>query len=719
MEIYLFYHSFDVFNLSHHQSNNPMNNLDFFRLLLFKLLILLALPVFSQTFTISGTAYLDYSDDGLLNEKDLVHPALTVQIFSDTNGNGAIDVGEPMIGSSISGLNGAFSIEIDHSGGIPLDDYLIQIDTNDLVAGSTTTTLQRAAGNTNVNVPFRGEPVLCYAVADAGIDQLFYMNRISGTNTASTGNLNATEIETAAFELGGKQLFAINANELGTIDLVTGTFVPKGIKIGSIRGADGETTVTDVDGMSFDPYTGKLWAAVRRAAAMTSDLLFQIDTATGTAVLDAFGVGIDYVVIDGPGLDEDIDDIAINPADGKLYAVNNGRAGGGNLEEYLVEIDKATGAATIVGQLAYTGPITGLAAIDIEGFGFTNFGLLIATTGSTGPFDTRNRMYTVDLSSGALSLIGKFDSGTDFESCDCLIGAENIISGSVYEDTNRNEMNDGQGPLPGVKIKIYIDIDGDGMLGPNDLLVDSTFSAADGTYSWETASNVPIVMEIDPGTLPTGYASTDDGIEMVDLSCCFGGVSAVNNDFGAFTAVFPVEWVSFTAEYKDKASYVNWITASELNSDYFQVERSVDGRSFWVLDRVEAQGIASRPTSYQYIDKTVVSLGLGNVYYRLKQVDIDGSVEYSPRVQVSIPLTAFELEVYPNPVSNTLYLRYNSPEISEVRLSLIDLRGKSIRETALTNTDQISWDVSDLASGLYYLRVNDQGRLSYRKLMVR
>lgn len=715
LENYLIYYHFYPFPTP--QSKTLMKYLDNFRFLLLGALFSLMIPfLHAQVYTVSGTAYLDYANDGNLDAKDLRHPALTVQVYSDANGNGLIDAGEPMIGSAVSGLNGTFSISIDHSGGLPLDDYLIKIDDNDLAPGSTNSVIQVPAGNASVDVPYLGQPVICYSVADAAFDQLMYMNRISGTNSAAGSPLGVTEVETAAFEPGGKRFFAINANELGTINLVTGAFVPKNSKLGIVNGAGGAVTITDADGLSFDPFTGKAFAAVRISGG--PDLLIQVDTSTGEAVNDAFGTGIDYIEIHGTGLKDDIDDIAINPTNGKLYGVNNARESGDNTEEFLVEIDKKTGAATILGQLTYTGPNTGLNVKDVEGFGFTNFGLLVATTGNEGPWDTRERMYAVDLSTGNMSLINGFDSGTDFESCDCLIGAINVLSGTVFEDIDRDGVNNGEPPLQGVKVRMYIDQNGDGMVDAGDIAVDSVLTKADGTFSWSTASNVKIVMNIDGGTLPPGYTSTDDGIEDSDLSCCFGGVTDTGNDFGAFTPVFPVEWISFTATYEGRHARVSWATASELNSDYFQLERSLNGYNFYPVGRIQAQGTTSAPTAYEYLDREAHRLGSKLLYYRLKQVDLDGSSVYSPQVELQLPLQAFRVEVFPNPAQQGLWLRFNHPDPQSVAVQLLDLRGRLLRRDVLQSPGELQWDVSSLPSGIYYLRFTLQGRVSYEKLVI-
>ncbi|MBO2012245.1 beta strand repeat-containing protein [Hymenobacter negativus] len=116
------------------------------------------------------------------------------------------------------------------------------------------------------------------------------------------------------------------------------------------------------------------------------------------------------------------------------------------------------------------------------------------------------------------------------------------------------------------------------------------------------------------------------------------------------TAPLPVELLQFTAVRQGLAVAVAWATASEKNSAYFQVQRSVDGRTFSTIERVEAQGNSNTRHNYATLDTKPMG---GLSYYRLRQVDRDGKDAYSPIVAVRFEgeHQAPSLAAYPNPAS--------------------------------------------------------------------
>ena len=273
-----------------------------------------------------------------------------------------------------------------------------------------------AGGNTMATVTlFVGDlENFCYVVAqnqvttnaDPGL-----LARVDKTNGTSTiiGALGAGvfQVETIAFGPGADTLFAVDLDRLGYIDLVTGAFAPATNTVGSGDGSLGTISFDDVDGLTFDPISRNLLGTVRETG-VSEDLLIMIDRQTGLHVPDAFGIGIDYVVISG--VLGDIDDIAYNPIDRSIFAISN--LSGENDE--LVEIDRTTGVATVIGTVT--------TANDMEGFGFDNSGLLYGTTGTdVNAVGDRNSFWSLDITTGLGSKIRNFDYAIDYESCDCVV----------------------------------------------------------------------------------------------------------------------------------------------------------------------------------------------------------------------------------------------------------------------------------------------------------
>ncbi|MGI9544254.1 MAG: Ig-like domain-containing protein, partial [Cyclobacteriaceae bacterium] len=252
-----------------------------------------------------------------------------------------------------------------------------------------------AGGNTMATVTLLVNDLenFCYVVAqnqvfrngDPGL--LARVDKATGSSTV-IGALGAGFflVETIAFGPGADTLFAINANQLGYIDLATGMFAPAANTIGSGDGSLGTISFDDVDGLTFDPISRHLLGTVRENGN-NLDLLIMIDRQTGQHVPDAFGTGVDYVVVSG--VLGDIDDIAYNPINRSIFAISNIN---GNNDE-LVEIDRTTGVATSIGTVT--------TANDMEGFGFDNSGLLYGTTGKDADIAIdRNSFWSLNITNG-------------------------------------------------------------------------------------------------------------------------------------------------------------------------------------------------------------------------------------------------------------------------------------------------------------------------------
>jgi len=122
---------------------------------------------------------------------------------------------------------------------------------------------------------------------------------------------------------------------------------------------------------------------------------------------------------------------------------------------------------------------------------------------------------------------------------------------------------------------------------------------------------------------------------------------------------------------------LNWITATEINNSHFEVERSNDGVSFLNIASVPGNGTTTETKNYSYKD---LNLENGTYYYRLKQVNYDGSFEYLNVINVEITLPVrFELsQNYPNPFNPSTIIKYQIPISGNVTLKVLDVIGKEV-----------------------------------------
>jgi hypothetical protein len=175
----------------------------------------------------------------------------------------------------------------------------------------------------------------------------------------------------------------------------------------------------------------------------------------------------------------------------------------------------------------------------------------------------------------------------------------------------------------------------------------------------------------------------------------------------------PVTWAGFDVTALETGNRLTWSTASEQNSDYFQVEYSYDAVNFITLaEKIKAAGTSNIVKSYTASHADFSTY----VYYRIKQVDMDGRVDYSAVKSVKrTKLATFKVDVYPIPMdkSNTININVSSVDKSVLVMKMTDITGKVMKSKSyIPNTETIteSFDMSNLSNGIYIIEVrNAQG----------
>jgi len=175
----------------------------------------------------------------------------------------------------------------------------------------------------------------------------------------------------------------------------------------------------------------------------------------------------------------------------------------------------------------------------------------------------------------------------------------------------------------------------------------------------------------------------------------------------------PVELAAFTAELNKRDVKLNWSTSTETNNAGFDVERkSADGQ--WTkITNVSGSGTTNSMKNYTYNDK---NLATGKYDYRLKQIDYNGQFTYfnlSNEVNVGLP-TKFDLsQNYPNPFNPSTKINYDLPVDGKVSIILYDITGKEVaklvNEVKTAGYYTVSFNASNLASGMYFYRISAEG----------
>jgi hypothetical protein len=201
------------------------------------------------------------------------------------------------------------------------------------------------------------------------------------------------------------------------------------------------------------------------------------------------------------------------------------------------------------------------------------------------------------------------------------------------------------------------------------------------------------------------------------------------NDTTAFTgttdisAPLPVKLTSLRATKSGMDAVVSWTTASERNSAYFMVERSFNRANFEQVGRVKAAGNSSIAKKYELVDAQIGRVAKNQtIYYRLKMVDLDGKVEYSPVVSVQFnDRIATAINAYPNPFSNNVTLAITAETATTANVLVVDLMGRTVAEftnpvVAGDNLVQVD-ALAKLANGVYFVKVNVDGKEAVTKLI--
>ncbi len=183
----------------------------------------------------------------------------------------------------------------------------------------------------------------------------------------------------------------------------------------------------------------------------------------------------------------------------------------------------------------------------------------------------------------------------------------------------------------------------------------------------------------------------------------------------------PVELSSFTAIVGSNSVTLNWKTATETNNLGFAVQRKTSNSGWTNISFVDGNGTSTQFHEYSYTDN---NLEAGRYSYRLKQVDMDGSFEYSDIVEADVNAPArFDLaQNYPNPFNPTTKIDFSVPSNSNVKLTVYNVLGQQI--TVLVNgflksgSHSVDFNAAGLNSGLYFYKLESNGVSLVKKMML-
>jgi len=395
-------------------------------------------------------------------------------------------------------------------------------------------------------------------------------------------------------------------------------------------------------------------------------------------------------------------------------------------------VQKFDTAGAYLGIFAPAGGVNNNILDNIRGHGYRPNGNLVVTVGSGAnsngipEFDAGGNYLGNFIANGAGGLNSPFD--ILFRASDVLVTASTSDAAHRY-DLNGNYLND---LITGVNFPQDI------VQLPNGNLALAVFSTPSGLGIYTAGGSQLHFFTAVTGLrsaylLPGGTYLVTNGAGLHEIDSTNGNLirtvySSSNLQYISLVdySTIPVELTSFSANVIGRNVELVWSTATETNNQGFDIEISTDNSTFEKIGFVPGFGTTTEPKTYSYSDQSVNS---GKYYYRLKQIDFDGSLKYSDVVEAEVSLpTIFDLEQnYPNPFNPSTSIRFSLPVDARVTMTVYNLVGEKVADAVNSDfaagSHTITFNASNLTSGIYLYKLNAFGTdgeafTSIRKMML-
>jgi len=190
---------------------------------------------------------------------------------------------------------------------------------------------------------------------------------------------------------------------------------------------------------------------------------------------------------------------------------------------------------------------------------------------------------------------------------------------------------------------------------------------------------------------------------------------------GICNSLLPVELVDFNSRVNNQSIQLNWRTASEEMNAGFELQRSTNGKSFQTLTFIEGKGTTNEQQEYSFEDK---ELDAGQLYYyRLKQIDFDGRFEYSEVITAQLERASKTGTFFPNPsINGQTILSYSAITEGQLSTQVYDATGKILfkeNQKVIKGNNQLDFDFSDLGTGMFFVKMEQNGQSFYQNLILK
>lgn len=222
----------------------------------------------------------------------------------------------------------------------------------------------------------------------------------------------------------------------------------------------------------------------------------------------------------------------------------------------------------------------------------------------------------------------------------------------------------------------------------------------DGVSTWQDEGNTATTGTTAAGTVTSGVVTTFSPFTLAAIT----------------TNPLPVVLTTFDAWYDSGSSQLEWITSSEINNDYFTVERANADGEYIPIGRVDGHGTTSQPNHYRFTDTDPYE---GINYYRLRQFDYNGQYEYSPvRIVMTEETTALDI-LSISTVGGYIDVSVVAPEGVTVQTQITDVSGRVVySDGTIIHHQPTHFVTSSLTAGVYFIEVSDGRQRIIRKIQL-
>ncbi len=305
-----------------------------------------------------------------------------------------------------------------------------------------------------------------------------------------------------------------------------------------------------------------------------------------------------------------------------------------------------------------------------------------------------------------------------------------IAGNLAWLDENVNGIQDeGEQKLANVKVEAF-DVE-------TNIKVSEALTNTEGVYKMEGLEQAEVYFKVSnpSGYVPTLHRADDKMNSDIDHSFGYNTTRAIkmvsgeenpNIDFGFSFSALPLKWESITATKVTNGQTlghkIDWKTSSELNVNYFMVERSVNGANNFeiISSKIKANNNFHTQNSYNFVDANVAEIG--EYVYRINQVDFDGTKTYSNQVSLSNVAQSASIAIFPNPTADELNISLSLEEETSVETKILNMVGQEISTFTKSKTygegsHTITIKLGNLPNGIYQVLVAYDGKKMVKEIV--